>query len=188
MSAAVQELTRISTLPPTVQQIVLAGYLASNFATRNAELIVVGGAAVQYYSNAEYVTKDLDAVVKGSDRELEDEVMGAIGFHRKGRFRHYEHPTLPFVVEFPPEPIEVASRVISAVNTLRLDSYEVRVIRIEDIIMDRITAAVEWRDKASLAQAKLLWLKNKDRIDRKYLTQFAREAGYLKVLKEIMKV
>ncbi|HCU23898.1 MAG TPA: hypothetical protein DF383_02685, partial [Deltaproteobacteria bacterium] len=60
--------------------------------------------------------------------------------------------------------------------------------RVEDMIMDRIVAGVAWKDRPSIEQAKLLWIKNKDQIDRAYLKQFAKEEGCEATLKEIMKL
>ncbi len=183
-----EELLRISKLPKTVQQIGLAAFLAKEFEKYDIILTVVGGAAVQYYSDAEYVTGDLDAILYGDTKEIIDKVMGELGFKRTTMYRHFEHPAFPFVVEFPPSPIEIGNRHIDKVNQLKVDQYHVRVLRIEDVIMDRIVAGVEWKDKPSIEQAKLLWAKNKDIIDKKYLQKFAKEEGYEAVLKTIMKL
>jgi len=148
----------------------------------------LGGAAVQFYTRASYVTKDLDAILHGDTKEIVEEVMGAIGFKRTSSYRHFEHPALPFVVEFPPSPVEVGGRYISKFNQIRYNNYLVRVIRIEDIIMDRIIAGVEWKSKPSLAQAKLIYKKNKDLIDLKYLKDFARSEGHAETLKEIIEI
>lgn len=183
-----KDLLRISKLPPEIQQIELAAFLSKEFKKHQVVLTVVGGAAVQYYTSAQYVTADLDMVLSGDTKEINEEVMGKLGFKRTTMYRHFEHPDLPFVVEFPPSPIEVGSRIINQVNMIKFGSLEARVIRVEDIIMDRIIAAVEWKDVPSMEQAKLLYLKNKRMIDQDYLTQFAKEEGYLKTLKEVMKV
>ncbi len=181
------ELKRIQKLPQTVQQISLAALLSELFEAYAVPLTVVGGAAVQYYTDATYTTKDLDVILMGDTKEIVETVMHSLGFKRTTQYRHFEHPSLPFVVEFPPSPIEVGDRVISKVNILKLDDRQVRVLRIEDMIIDRIVAAVEWKDEPSLQQAKLLWVMNQDDIDRKYLKAFAKEEGYSAELQEVMK-
>lgn len=188
MNESEKELARIAKLSSTRQQIELAAFISSLFEKHDVDMTVVGGAAVQYYTDSEYVTGDLDAVLQGDTKEIVESVMSSLGFKRTRSYRHFEHPSFPFVIEFPPSPIEVAGRRISKLNLLRIGSYQVRVIRVEDIIMDRITAGVEWKDKPSLEQAKLLWKKNKDVIDKKYLTEFAEKEGYLRVLKEVMSI
>lgn len=182
------ELKNIAELPPTIQQIRLAAFLSSKLLEHSMKLTVVGGAAVQYYTDAEYVTGDLDAIIAGEDSEIVAALMYELGFKRTSSYRHFEHPDLPFVVEFPPSPIEIGNRIISQVNTLKLEDWSVRILRVEDIIMDRIIAAVEWKDEPSLEQAKMLWLKNQSNIDRHYLEDFAKKEGYLKTLREIMKL
>lgn len=186
MKADESELKRIQGLPATIQQIALAALLTKKFEKYDVILTVVGGAAVQFYSDAEYVTGDLDAILYGDTKEIIETVMQELGFRRTTMYRHFESPKFPFVIEFPPSPIEVGNRHLSTFNVLKLDDLSVRVIRVEDLIMDRIVAGVEWRDQPSLDQARLLWLKNKDQIDLDYLTQFAKEEGYTEVLKKIV--
>jgi predicted nucleotidyltransferase len=181
------KLKKIAALPDETQQMVLAALLSTLFKEKNVQLTVVGGAAVQFHTNAAYVTKDIDAILQGDTIDIIEAVMSSLRFKRTTMYRHFEHPLFKFVVEFPPSPIEIASRVISKVALVNTEEGPVRVIRVEDIIMDRITAAVEWKDEASLEQAKLLWLKNKGEIDLPYLKKFAKEEGYADTLRQVMK-
>lgn len=181
-----EKLKSIVSLPSTLQQINLAAFLSKLFAEKDVDFTIVGGAAVQFYTQAVYTTKDLDAVLAGDTKEIVEEVMEKVGFKRTTSYRHFENPLFDFWVEFPPSPVSVASRTISKVAIVETEEGSVRIIRIEDIIMDRITAGVEWKDKPSLEQAKLLWQRNKNQIDKNYLTDFAEKEGYLKVLKEVM--
>lgn len=183
-----KQLEKIVNLPPTNQQIALAALLTTLFKKHYVNLVVVGGAAVQYYSEAEYVTKDLDAILFCDSKDIVDQVMTELGFKRTSTYRHFEHSSFPFVVEFPPSPVAVGGTHLSKFNLLKLDEYVVEVIRVEDIIMDRIIGGVEWNQEHYIAQAKLLWIKNKKIIDRKYLTKFAKKEGYLKELRKIMKL
>lgn len=182
-----EDLRAIREMPPETRQLALAGLLSAKFRAHGVTLTVVGGAAVQYYTLAEYTTKDLDAILFADSKEIVESVMHFLGFKRTSSYRHFEHPDLPFVVEFPPSPIAVGGRYIAEVNKLTFGEYEVRVIRIEDILMDRIIAGVEWRSPLHLEQAKLLWLKNRKIIDRKYLAEFAISEGYTRELKRVMK-
>lgn len=177
---------QISELPLAEQQIQLGAFLTQLFQERQVGLTIVGGAAVQYYTDAEYVTKDLDAILVGDTTEIIESVMHQIGFKRTSTYRHFENLNFNFIVEFPPEPVEVGSRYISKFIQVGTKIGPVRVIRVEDLIMDRIIAGVEWKSEESLKQAKLLWFKNKDQIDKKYLKDFAKEEGYEKDLKKVM--
>ncbi len=183
-----KHLKKISLLDETRKKITLAAFLTKLFRQEGVGLVVVGGAAVQYYTLSEFVTHDLDAVLNGDTKEIIEKVMRDLGFKRTTMYRHFEHPLFDFVVEFPPSPIEVASRILNKMNLVKTSEGEVQVVRVEDLIMDRITAAVEWKDGASLDQAKLMYVKHHKFIDQDYLTQFAKEEGYLKTLKEVMKV
>lgn len=182
------QLKKISLLDETRKKITLAAFLSRLFKEEGVSLVVVGGAAVQYYTLSEFVTHDLDAILSGDTKEIIEKVMYALGFKRTTMYRHFEHPHFNFVVEFPPSPVEVASRIIEKMNLVKTSEGDVKVVRVEDLIMDRITAGVEWKDEASLDQAKLMYVKHYGSIDEDYLTQFAKEEGYLKTLKEVRKV
>lgn len=181
-----KNLTEISQLPASTQQIALGAFLAKLFQEKSVGLIIVGGAAVQFYTQADYVTKDLDAILQGDTTALVDEVMNSIGFKRTTTYRHFEHPFFNFVVEFPPSPVEVGNRHIDILSQIKTDEGVVRVIRVEDLIMDRIIAGIEWKSPGHIAQAKLLWIKNRKFIDKAYLRQFAKEEGYETELKKIL--
>jgi hypothetical protein len=181
-------LEEILKMPLAEQQLALAATISGLFEKYEVDLVVVGGATVQYYTKAEYVTGDLDAILYGDTKEMIEEVMSSIGFKRTTSYRHFEHPKFPFVIEFPPSPVMVGSRKIMKVDTLEFGGNSVQVLKVEDVIMDRIIAGVEWKDQPSLDQARLMWIKNKDTINLDYLTDFAKKEGYLKTLREVMKV
>ncbi len=181
-----KKLSEIALLDKAIQPIVLAAFLSRLFKKWDVLLTVVGGAAVQYYTQGEYNTEDLDSILSGDTKEIIEEVMGSLRFKRTSMYRHFEHPSFDFVVEFPPSPIEVGNRHVDTLANVETQEGLVRVIRVEDLIMDRIIAGVEWRDPPSLDQARLLWVKNKKHIDLKYLKQFAKEEGYADTLKKII--
>lgn len=186
MKQAEQELKEIAKSPKEIQPMVLAGLLTKYFEKYKVLLTVVGGACVQYYTEGAYETGDLDVILEDDTRDIIEKVMSELGFKRTTNYRHFEHPLFSFVVEFPPEPIEIGSRQINQVNHLTFNGMKVRAIRVEDIIMDRIIAGTEWKDKASIVQAQLLYLRNIDIIDRPYLEQFAKEDGYAKQLQKVI--
>ena len=187
MKTVERELEAILKVPVAEQQLALAAFVSSLFKPHDVDLVVVGGATVQYYTMAEYVTGDLDAILYGDTKEMIEEVMSSIGFRRTTNYRHFEHPKFPFVIEFPPSPTMVGSRKIMKVDTLSFGGNSVQVLKVEDVIMDRIIAGIEWKDQPSLDQARLMWIKNKERIDLDYLTDFAKKEGYLKTLREIIR-
>ncbi|MCE9626160.1 MAG: hypothetical protein K8R69_12045, partial [Deltaproteobacteria bacterium] len=88
MTSDKAELKKIQAMPATIQQIALAAYISEKFKKHDVILTVVGGAAVQFYSDAEYVTGDLDAILFGDTKEIVEEVMGKLGFKRTTMYRH----------------------------------------------------------------------------------------------------
>jgi hypothetical protein len=179
------KLKKIAALPETIQQVTLAAFLSKLYREKGMDFILVGGATVQFYTQAKYETKDIDVILRGDTKELIEEIMTSLDFRRTSNYRQFENPLFHFSVEFPPSPIEIGSRTISKVNVIETPEGPLEIIRIEDIIMDRIIAGVEWEDRPSLDQARLLWVMRKDEIDLDYLTDFAKKEGYLKTLKEI---
>jgi len=182
-----QKLKAIAELPQTIRQVSLAAFLSKLFRARNMDFILVGGATVQFYTQGTYLTKDIDVILRGDTKEMIEEIMTSLGFKRTSNYRQFGHPVFDFSVEFPPSPIEIGSRTISKVNVIETPEGPLEIIRIEDIIMDRIIAGVEWKHQGSIQQAKLLWIQNQKRIDLDYLTDFAKKEGYLKTLKEVIR-
>lgn len=181
------ELRVITSKPIEEQPILLGALLSELFEKRKVKLTIVGGAAVQFYTQADYVTNDLDAVLSGDSTADIEAVLGGLGFKRATTYRHFEHPLFNFVVEFPPSPVAVGNRHISQVALIQTNLGPVRIIRIEDLIMDRIIAGTEWRSQESLDQARLLWIKHQKNIDSSYLTEFAKQEGYLADLRKVTK-
>ncbi|MBI2335915.1 MAG: hypothetical protein HYU97_04045 [Deltaproteobacteria bacterium] len=180
------ELERIAKLPNPIQPIELAAMISSHFQKQGVLASVVGGATVQYYTDAEYVTKDLDMVLYFDTKEIVEKTMKGLGFVRSSSYRHFEHPKLPFVVEFPPAPVEIGGRFINSFVTLKMNNHEIRILRVEDIIMDRLIAALVWKDRPSLDQAKLIWIKNQRYIDLDYLKDFAKSEGCSVLLRKVI--
>ncbi|HCU23897.1 MAG TPA: hypothetical protein DF383_02680, partial [Deltaproteobacteria bacterium] len=116
----IRQLKEISTLEQTLQPIVLAALLSRLFKEKyDVLLTVVGGAAVQYYTQGEYNTCDLDAVLCGDTKEIIEEIMGSLGFKRTSMYRHFEHSLFDFIVEFPPSPVEIGNRHIEKLAEIK---------------------------------------------------------------------
>ncbi|HEX5035643.1 MAG TPA: hypothetical protein VFX30_00580 [bacterium] len=184
--SASNALRKIARLPPFDQQITLAALLSRLFREKGMDFILVGGATVQFYTQGEYQTKDIDIILRGDTKEDIEEIMHSLDFKRTTNYRHFENPLFAFSVEFPPSPIQVGRRTITKVSLIKTPEGPLEIIRIEDIIMDRIIAGVEWKDARSIDQAKLIWRKNKDMIDLDYLTDFSKKEGYWKTLQKVI--
>lgn len=148
--------------------------------------VVVGGLAVETYTAGGYTTLDVDMIAV--DDALAARVMDALGFRKQPESRHYEHPNLEALVEFPAGPLDGSEDRITEV---RLDDGgSLYVIGIEDIIIDRLSAYVHWdkRDEnsADAVQAVLLILAQQDKIDPEYLRRAAAERGLSEGLADVL--
>ncbi|MFZ5906240.1 MAG: hypothetical protein ACOYVJ_02370 [Nitrospirota bacterium] len=127
--------------------------LSKEMTQRGAERpIVVGGEAVELYTQGRYTTGDID--IKGHKETLEA-VLGDWGFVKEGRVwvsREYDL-YLDWLGGSLDEGAEAERRTNSIVIAPGL---EVRVISFEDLIVGRLCAAKYWDDSDSLMWAKIL--------------------------------
>lgn len=149
--------------------------------------VVVGGLAVEAYTAGGYTTLDVDMIIL--DDDTASQVMHALGFHRQPGHRHYEHPDTKAFVEFPTGPLDGSPDRITEIQLD--DGTSLYVIGIEDIILDRVAAYVNWdkrnADSADATQAILLMMAQWDRIDHEYLRTEASARGLADGLQDIIR-
>lgn len=106
--------------------------LQKAFSSHQLYPILVGGAAVEIYTQGLYASGDIDYVLPTSD-EVKF-VMQKLGFKREGRL--FIHPQFQLIIEFP-------SSSLGEGETYREIEYRgipVRVISLEDLMIDRLNA------------------------------------------------
>lgn len=113
----------------------IAAALSEALAAVGSRPVLVGGGAVEIYTRSAYTTRDLDFVAAVTD-EVE-RTMGELGFEREGR--HWVHRDLGIVVEFPGIALGPARSVSMAVGDV-----ELRIISVEDLIVDRLASWKHW--------------------------------------------
>jgi len=127
--------------------------LSGEMVRRGAERpIVVGGEAVELYTQGRYTTGDID--LKGN-KEVLDEVLAEWGFTKEGRIWASKEYNLyvDWLGGFLDEGAEAERRT----NIIALDGEnEIRIVSFEDLIVDRLCAAKYWNDQDSLVWAKTL--------------------------------
>jgi len=131
--------------------------------------IIVGGMAVEVYTRGEYVTADIDMVYV--DHGLADQILNDMGFIREGRY--WYHSGLEVAVEIPSD---ILAGDIDKVNTLYTSRNRrsfVRVIGLEDLLIDRLNAYKHWNSVADGEWAERLYAIHKDRLDIPYLKKCA---------------
>lgn len=161
-----------------ISRLNVAAVISDELKKYNNELVVVGGSAVEFYSAASYMTRDIDFIPRSligiKDTMLE------LGFKNDGNAIWY-HPDAEIIVEFPKGPLDGSYEKVCVVETPYGD---VSIIGIEDIIADRACAVQYWRDSSEWT--KYLLMTHFNSIDFDYLTKRAFETGCEKVLKEII--
>ena len=122
--------------------------------------VLVGGAAVEFYTSGAYLTGDVDLVCT---REDVRRVLLSAGFQEEGRyFLRAEFGLL----------VEVPSRDLRPTETPVLVEFEgltVPMVAVEDAIVDRLLAAKFWRSPTDWEQAILLYAAHRGSLDSRAL-------------------
>ena len=146
---------------PVNERILIAALISSRAKEFANELVVVGGSAVEFYTAASYMTKDIDFVAK--DNFHIHEIMTSLGFAISDGYTWF-HPDTSVVVEFPKPPLAGDINRLTEVET----EYGVaKIIGIEDIILDRLKWREFWQDNNELPE--MMLLSHYDSIDFDYL-------------------
>lgn len=104
--------------------------------------VIVGGFAVEIYTDQNYSTRDLDMVVE--EQEKSYKILKELGFKKKNR--HLVNDNLEIMIEFPSEVLTGLYDKIEIDSSGELFVY---VISREDIIMDRLRAYIYWKEEDS---------------------------------------
>jgi len=135
-----------------MDQVELAAFVQSHFQKDGIQLVLSGGGAVMFYSQNQYVSKDVDLInVDFIKRSRIRNAMESIGFHEKGRY--YLNPETEFLVEFPNGPLSVGEEPVKEIIDVELSTGTLRVISSTDCVKDRLCAFFFWNDQQCLAQA-----------------------------------
>jgi acyl carrier protein len=138
--------------------------------------IVVGGEAVELYTQGGYTTGDID--IK-SPLEITKSVLKEWGFSKKGRT--WFNQQLDIYIDWLGASLDEGQEAEDRVTTIRVaKGLEIRVISIEDLVIDRLNAAKYWGDVDSLMWARvLLGIKKEfgEKIELNYLKKRAKREG-----------
>jgi excisionase family DNA binding protein len=129
--------------------------------------VVVGGHAVEFWTAGDYPTVDID--LAGASEPIGD-ILGRWGFRREGR--HWFDEALGIVVEVPAAALAKAQR--ERVASVDMGGIRAYVLGIEDLIIDRLSACVHWKDEESCLWAVSLMRAARE-LDEAYLRERASE-------------
>lgn len=130
--------------------------------------VIVGGQAVELYTSGSYKTADIDLVMIRDD--LARELFERMGFEKTSDRRHYYVKELDMPIEIPSDTLAGSKDKVVKLTTPEGYCY---VIGIEDLVLDRLKAALYWNDKRSEEWAIYLLSAQMDQIDMDYLVDAA---------------
>ncbi len=149
------------------KKMLLLGYLTSRLERRSESIYLVGGQAVETYTAGQFTTGDID--ITTTDRKTTEEVLARIGFKKEGMIWLNERLGVAVhIVGLTPSRSEKA-------RIIHVGPYTVRVVGVEDLIIDRLAAAKFWKSQRDAEQAKALFTSFKKQVDMQYLRRRATE-------------
>ena len=148
---------------------------------KGVKCVVVGGSAVEFYTRDWYATGDIDLAVTKDKRKIIDEIMKELGFSSEGRM--WVREDLNLYIETPGD-----IRTIEMDKTTRIetDAGYTYIIGIEDIILDRISAALHWKSESDKEQAIRMASIYFDKIDWDYIQKLSKKDNAEAMLDEIL--
>ncbi|MFQ5975945.1 MAG: hypothetical protein ACE5J5_06505 [Candidatus Hydrothermarchaeales archaeon] len=135
--------------------------------------ILVGGSAVEFYTQGAYKSLDLDVIAKQGALEP---VLKSMGFKKSGRHWYTEDVSLEIV----------SSYTKLRTKNMKIGESEMRIISVEDIIVDRLNACKHWDSSLDCEQATYLLAGYWDVSDRDYLRKRAGEEKVLDTLEDFL--
>jgi hypothetical protein len=128
----------------------LAALVCSTLDAHGISVVLSGGAVVSIYSDAEYVSYDLDFIPLGLARKV-DGAMQSLGFEK--RQRHWTHPRSRYWVEFPPGPVAIGEETIRTFAERETRTGSLRLLAPTECVMDRLAWYIHDADTQCLEQA-----------------------------------
>lgn len=176
----------LSVHDPVKKRAWFIGLLSREVARRGGKYpIIVGGHAVEIYTQGSYTTGDID--IK-ADPEAIDPILREWGFSKVGRI--WINKDLDIFVDWLGSSLDEGEEAEKRTVVVKVaDDLEIRVLSFEDLIIDRLSAFKWWGDEDSLMWAKVL-IKIKesiDGIDEAYIKERARKADLIDLLEGVMK-
>ncbi|MGC1509867.1 nucleotidyltransferase [Ketobacter sp.] len=137
----------------------LAGIIAEHLQKHGIEVVLVGGLAVEVYTENLYLTKDIDMVnTNYRPPKHVHAAMAELGFFKQGRV--YVNTTTDITVEFPTAPLSVGDELIKSTTHLHVADRRIPILKVEDVVKDRLAAYIHWQDRQSLIQATAVIIKH----------------------------
>ena len=165
--------------PITKRRLKVLGIITKACEALNIKPVLVGGCAVEFYTMGGYATYDIDVVV--ANYEAFSKIMAGLDFKKEGR--HWMREDIDIVLEAPSSDLtdETAPQ-----TQVEIDGFTAYILGIEDLIIDRLNAAVHWQSKEDEKWVGEL-LRAAKQIDLEYLKQRAKATQTDVLLSRILK-
>ncbi len=168
---AKKQLEQLPSLNKTERFLYFTGIFNRIVAEHGTKSIVVGGFAVEIYTQNSYMTQDIDLVFARND--IANQVLLDLGFEREGK--SWYHSGLQISVEIPGDILHGDYDQIMKLNLPNGDC--VYVIGIEDIILDRLRACVHWKSSSDCEWGYRLYKTHRENLDIDYIVRISRNDG-----------
>jgi hypothetical protein len=147
------------------RKMLLVGYVSSQLEKKKQSMFLVGGQAVETYTAGQFPTGDID--VTTSDSTTTHKVLKSLGFEEIGMIWLNKKLGIAFhiVGYFAPE----------KPGTIRVGPYKVRIVGVEELILDRLSAAKFWNIPADYEKAKVLFNNFKKQIRLDHMREAAKK-------------
>ena len=150
------------------RKMLLIGYLTERLEKKRPESVyIVGGQAVETYTAGQFKTGDIDIVTP--DSKAAEEILSRMGFEREGII--WLNKTLGLAIHI----VGSFAKNSEKARIVHAGPYKVRIVGVEDLIVDRLAAAKFCNSQVDLEQAKALWKGFRRQIGLQYLRKRARE-------------
>lgn len=126
--------------------------------------ILVGGSAVEFYTRGTCKSLDLDLL---ADRDSLVQILEKMGFSKMGRHWFY---TKDIGIEIVGDSAEGRR-----INEIVHEGKTIRVLSIEDLIVDRLNACKHWKSQYDCEQAQVLAGVYLNKLDKEYLKKRMKE-------------
>lgn len=128
------------------------------------EIIITGGLSVEFYTDGQYTTQDIDLITV-AENEL-NQILLNLGFHKIGKY--WEHEKLEMILELVAN-IPYDGIFKQPTETISEDGFKILFNNVNDILMDRIRGFIHWNFQQYAKWIIQLIRYHRDELDFSYL-------------------
>lgn len=163
---------------PTEKSIHIAAIIAEALRKINQDSVLVGGAAIEFYTQGAYSTSDIDMITEEGPELIT--TMKDLGFEKLGK--DFVHQKLNIYIEFPGRNLQNNEESI----LIKVKDKTLPIISIEDLIVNRLCAFKFW--KIAIEGLNVLLLLENNEVNEKRLRDRAHEENVEDALKGLSKI